>query len=93
MRSSQTIRMSLAGRWAGPIVRDRSVLLRVDLSALCNTHEPVQLQPPALTPVRIERKQTIMNAYGKISYGGRRVNAYFGALYDADNLQGHTAGL
>ncbi len=39
-------------------------------------------------PGEIKRDQTIMNAYGKVSYGGRRMNAYFGALLDADDLQG-----
>jgi hypothetical protein len=29
----------------------------------------------------ITRKQTFMNAYGKLSFGSRKVNAYFGMLY------------
>lgn len=36
----------------------------------------------------ITRKQTFMNAYGKLSYASRRVNAYFGALFTPTTSEG-----
>jgi len=43
-------------------------------------------------PGEIERKQTSMNAYGKVSYGSRRVNAYFGALLTPTTSEGTLPG-
>ena len=70
---------------------DRSrpaLLLRINLAALRDDERTSTRSASGTDPGEIKREQTIMNAYGKVSYGGRRVNAYFGALLTPTTSEG-----
>src|SRR5688500_14695608 len=77
----------LGGSMGGPIVRDRLFFFgSISPRFATRTHEYNFATGTDLGSIK--REQTIMNAYGKISYGGRRMNAYFGALYTPTNSKG-----
>jgi hypothetical protein len=77
----------LGGSMGGPIVRDRLFFFgSISPRFATRTHEYNFASGTDLGSIK--REQTIMNAYGKISYGGRRMNAYFGALYTPTTSKG-----
>ena len=72
-------RNEVGGSMGGPIVHDRLFFFG-SISPRFATRTNQYNFSSGTDPGEIKRDQTIMNAYGKVSYGGRRVNAYFGAL-------------
>jgi carboxypeptidase family protein/TonB-dependent receptor-like protein len=81
----------VGGSMGGPIVRDRLFFFG-SISPRFATRTNQYLFSSGTDPGEIKREQTIMNAYGKISYGGRRVNAYFGALFTPTTSKGSLPG-
>ena len=72
-------RNEVGGSMGGPIVHDRLFFFG-SISPRFATRTNQYNFSSGTDPGEITRDQTIMNAYGKVSYGSRRVNAYFGAL-------------
>ena len=80
-------RNEVGGSMGGPIVRDRLFFFGSISPRFANENQPV-LFSSGTDPGEIKREQTIMSAYGKVSYGGRRMNAYFGALLTPTTSEG-----
>jgi hypothetical protein len=80
-------RNEIGGSLGGPIVRDRLFFFG-SFSPRFATRTNQYLFSSGTDPGEIKREQTITNAYGKISYGSRRVNAYFGVLFTPTTSEG-----
>jgi hypothetical protein len=80
-------RNEVGGSLGGPIVHDRLFFFG-SISPRFATRTNQYNFSSGTDPGEIKRTQSIMNAYGKVSYGGRRVNAYFGALLTPTTSEG-----
>jgi hypothetical protein len=78
----------IGGSLGGPIVRDRLFFFG-SISPRFATRTNEYMFSSGTVPGEIERKQTFMNAYGKVSYASSRVNAYFGALWTPTTSEGN----
>ncbi len=77
----------LGGSLGGPIVRDKLFFFG-SISPRFASATREYLFASGTDPGEIQRDQTRMNAYGKVSYGSRRVNAYFGMLLTPTTSEG-----
>jgi hypothetical protein len=80
-------RNEVGGSMGGPIVHDRLFFFG-SISPRFATKTNQYNFSSGTEQGEIKRDQTIMNAYGKVSYGGSRVNAYFGALLTPTTSEG-----
>jgi Carboxypeptidase regulatory-like domain len=80
-------RNEIGGSLGGPIVRDRLFFFGSISPRFRSQTNEYQFSSGATTG-EISRDQTIMNAYGKVSFASRRFNAYFGALWTPTNSDG-----
>ena len=71
----------------GPIVRDRLFFFG-SLSPRFRSRTYEYLFSSGTEPGELKQDQTIHQAYGKVSYGGRRFNAYFGTLWTPTKSEG-----
>jgi carboxypeptidase family protein/TonB-dependent receptor-like protein len=80
-------RNEVGGSLGGPIVHDKLFFFG-SYSPRFATKTNQYKFSGGTDPGEIQRDQTITNLYGKVSYGGRRVNAYFGALWTPTTSKG-----
>jgi hypothetical protein len=75
------------GSLGGPIVHDRLFFFG-SISPRIRRETRDYLFNNGTEPGELPRDQTIINAYGKVSYGSRRANAYVGALWTPTDSEG-----
>src|SRR5687768_7093599 len=80
-------RNELGGSLGGPIIRDRLFFFG-SVSPRFRSRTYQYNFSSGTDPGEMKQDQTRHQAYGKISYGGRRLNAYFGTLLTPQTTEG-----
>ena len=81
-------RHEIGGSVGGPIVRDRLFFYGSYSPRFVRRSSEYAFSNGTETGAPVEQKQTITQAYGKVSYASRRFNAYFGSLFTPTTSEG-----
>lgn len=81
-------RHEMGGSFGGPIVRDRLFFYGSYSPRLVRRTSEYAFSNGTETGDPVDQKQTITQAYGKVSYASRRLNAYFGTLLTPTSSEG-----